>query len=156
MMIASELISKWITFSSMIDESTWISPNQSLKSGGNGNSRENLEPKKKLTIESQKIAGSSENLAMKVEKEDEADRVKVIATVIDANENDHARETVTETVIAKENALDREIDVGQGTEIVEDLLREIENAGDRGKEDDQETEEDKLDKFLHCQSFFIV
>ena len=93
---------------------------------------------------------------MKVEKEDEADRVKVISTEIDANENDHARETATETVIAKENALDQEIDVGQETEIEKDLLRENENAGDRGKEDDQETEEDKIDNFLHCQSFFIV
>jgi hypothetical protein len=138
----------------MIDESMWISPNQSLKSGGSGNSRENIEPRKKLKIESQKFARSSENLAMKVEKEDEADRVKLIVT--DGNENDHARETAIATVIAKENALDREIDVGQETEIEEDLLRKTENAGDRGKEDDPETEEDKLDKFLHCQSFFIV
>ena len=138
----------------MIDEFTWISPNQSLKSGGSGNSRENIEPRKKLKIESQKIARSSENLAMKVEKEDEADRVKVI--VIDANENDHARETANAKVIAKENALDREIDVVQETEIEKDLPRETGNAGDRGKEDDPEIEEDKLDKFLHCQSFFIV
>ena len=90
-------------------------------------------------------------IAMKFEKEDEAARATTIY-----DENDHDRETETLTVIVKENALDREIDAAQGIEIEEDLLRETESVGDRGREDDPEIEEDKLDKFLHCRSFFIV
>ncbi len=124
----------------MIDESTWTSHNQLRKNGGNGNSRENTEPRKKLMIENQKNARSSDNLAtteiaMKVEKEDE------VAHVIVTDDNEKDRETVT--VIAKENALDREKDVDQGTPIEEDLLREIEIVGDQGREDVPEIDEDK-------------
>lgn len=139
-MTVKELISKWIMFLLMIDESTWTSHNQLRKNGGNGNSRENTEPRKKLMIENQKNARSSDNLAtteiaMKVEKEDE------VAHVIVTDDNEKDRETVT--VIAKENALDREKDVDQGTPIEEDLLREIEIVGDQGREDVPEIDEDK-------------
>jgi len=138
-MTAKELISKWIMFLLMIDESTWTSHNQLRKNGGNGNSRENTEPRKKLKIENQKNARSSDNLAtteiaMKVENEDE------VAHVIVTDDNEDLE---TETVIAKENALDQEKDVDQGTPIEKDPLREIENVGDQGREDVPEIDGDK-------------